>query len=111
MAIEKCDKCGQEYEINENREEVADYLCPHNGRTEKVTGRKTLDEALRIIRHEVINMEQDRTIRKDVMKTMKEQIKDLEEIATAFHAGETNRARDWWWAYQCRHKGKHNDKG
>lgn len=75
MGIEK-DRFGREIEVNDAQDEMADYLRPPPGQ-EKITGRKPLDEALRIIRHEVINMEQDRAIRKEVMRKMKEEIDTL----------------------------------
>lgn len=110
MGIEK-DRYGREIEINDEQDEMADYLRPPPGQGE-ITGRKPLDNALRVIRHEVINMEQARVMGRETITLLKEQIKALEEVATKFHAGETNTARDMWWEYQCRHKGRIKyDKG
>ena len=54
MGIERCSKCGQEHiEVRDEGDEMADYQCPQNGRTEKVTGRKPIDEALRVIRYAI----------------------------------------------------------
>lgn len=87
MGIER-DKYRREFEVNDEQDEMADYHRPPPGQ-EKITGRKPLDEALRIIRHEVINMEQDRTIRKEVMTKLKEQLRSAEEVI-AFYADRQN---------------------
>ena len=93
MGIERCEKCGLEHiEVRDDGDEMADYRCPGNGRTEKVTGRKSLDEALRMIRHEVNNMEQDHAMRKEVMTVMKEQVKDA-ETTLAFIKGNAGDVR------------------
>jgi hypothetical protein len=116
MGIERCDKCGQEHiEVWDDGDEIADYRCPQNGRTEKITGRKPLDEALRVIRHEVINMEQDRQMRKEVLSVYKEQVKDVETTLAAVRAtaGEVLKVHAIIDAYLEKwHKKKvQNDKG
>lgn len=47
--IERCKRCRKEYEIKEDPEEIADYLCPHGmrfSRKIRLETKKPLDRAL-----------------------------------------------------------------
>jgi hypothetical protein len=112
MGIER-DRFGREIEVRDEQDEMADYLRPPPGQ-EVITGRKPLDEALKTIRHELINMEQDRQMRKDILRVYKDQMQDAETTLAAVRvtAGEVLKVHAIIDAYLEKwHKKDKNDKG